>query len=143
VKKKGGLPETAVTLCHNLGSVATNIFLFSLVRLQPPCKLTGRYHNSKNIEAGRTGTHNVGALGDGRPKQRRGVDEMVQGRCVPNLPKPSTTNYKKNKSLNWENESETVEKQDYNVIRSDSVLALSTETPTLPKTNAQIRIVLG
>jgi hypothetical protein len=39
----------------------------------------------------------------------------------------------KSKSLNWENESETVEKQDYNVIRSDSVLALSTETPTLPK----------
>jgi hypothetical protein len=44
----------------------------------------------------------------------------------------------KSKSLNWENESETVEKQDYNVIRSDSVLALSTETPTLPKTNAQL-----
>ena len=33
--------------------------------LQPPCKLTGGYHNSKNIEAGSTGTHNVGALGDG------------------------------------------------------------------------------
>jgi hypothetical protein len=62
---------------------------------ESPCKLTGRYRNSKNIEAGSTGTHNVGALGDGRPEQRRGVDEMVQGRCVPNLPKPFTTNYKK------------------------------------------------
>jgi hypothetical protein len=49
----------------------------------------------------------------------------------------------KSKSLNWENESETVEKHDYNVIRSDNVLTLSTETPTLPKTNAHIRIVLG
>jgi hypothetical protein len=40
VKKKGGLPETAATLCHSIGSVAANIFLFSLVRLQPPWLVT-------------------------------------------------------------------------------------------------------
>jgi hypothetical protein len=57
--------------------------------------------NSKNVEAGDSSTHNVGALGDGRPEQRGGVDEMVQGRGVPNLPK-SFTRIMKSRSINWE-----------------------------------------
>jgi hypothetical protein len=36
-----------------------------------------------------SGTHNVGMFCDGSPEQRGGVDEMVQGRGVPNLPKLS------------------------------------------------------
>jgi hypothetical protein len=68
---------------------------------ESPSKLTGRYHNNKNIEASSIGTHNVGAVGDGRPEQRRGVDEMVKGHRVPTCQNHSQQIIK-SKSLNWE-----------------------------------------
>ena len=46
-----------------------------------------------------TGTHNSGMFCDGSPEQRGGVDEMVQGRGVPNLPRSSVPQIAKGGSV--------------------------------------------
>lgn len=45
----------------------------------------GNWEANKNSNVDGKYTNDVGALDDGSPEQRRGVDEMVEGRSVPNL----------------------------------------------------------